>query len=258
MSEFIYIAESPQYPGIVKIGRTSRDVGTRMNELSEADYGLPGSNLDSEWEAVKIIEVEDSIEAEAFLHDHYSSIRVTNKRELFETDDPIGVAYEAESLVEGTIMTTDLIELGNLFDPISIVAIGAAVALTARTFAPDNKNTKKAENFMRDWELRTQKRYKNAKTDTGKFIFGGMNVLFGVNKSIGEAAASLVSGFLDGLGIKKNEQKIPSKHSNQLTHKKSVYCSKGHQAVRRTNKLTNEDFWGCSKFPECRWAKKIK
>ena len=85
-----------------------------------------------------------------------------------------------------------------------------------------------------------------------------MNMLFGVNKSIGEAAASLMSGLLDGLGIKKNEQKISNKYFKQLTHKKSVYCSKGHQAVRRTNKLTNEDFWGCSKFPECRWTKKIK
>ena len=256
MSEFIYIAESPQYPGIVKIGRTSRDVGTRINELSEADYGLPGSNLDSEWEAIKIIEVEDSIEAEAFLHDHYSSIRVTNKRELFETDDPIGVAYEAESLVDGTIMTTDLIELGNLFDPISIVAIGAAVALTARTFAPENKNTKKAENFMRDWELRTQKRYKNAKTDTGKFIFGGMNILFRVNKTIGEAATTFTSGLFNGLGLKNNKHKTFDNKIRQLPLKEFVMCEHGHQAVKRTNKLNGQEFWGCSMFPECRWTKK--
>ena len=34
------------------------------------------------------------------LHDHYSSIRLTDRRELFETDDPVGIAYEAETLVD--------------------------------------------------------------------------------------------------------------------------------------------------------------
>ena len=256
MSEFIYIAESPQYPGVVKIGRTSRDVQTRMNELSDGDYGLPGYDLDSEWEAVKIIEVEDSIQAEAMLHDHYSSIRLTDRRELFETDDPVGIAYEAETLVDGTIMTTDLIELGNLFDPISIVAIGAAITLAARTFAPENKNTKKAENFMRDWELRTQKRYKNAKTDTGKFIFGGMNILFRVNKTIGEAATTFTSGLFNGLGLKNNKHKTFDNKIRQLPLKEFVMCEHGHQAVKRTNKLNGQEFWGCSMFPECRWTKK--
>ena len=257
MSEFIYIAESPQYPGVVKIGRTSRDVSTRMNELSEIDYGLPGTEIDSEWEAVKIIKVEDSVEAEALLHDHYSTIRLTERRELFETDDPVGIAYEAESLVDGTIMTTDLIELGNLFDPISIVAIGAAVVLTARTFAPENKNTKKAENFMRDWELRTQKRYKNAKTDTGKFIFGGMDILFRVNKTIGETASSLLTGFVQGLGLKGHKES-PRDPLKKLIYKESAVCEKGHVAIKRKNKLTGDEFWGCTKFPECRWTKKIK
>ena len=61
MAEYIYIAESPQYPGMVKIGKTDRTVEERMEELSVDDYGIPGENIDSEWEAVKVIEVKETV-----------------------------------------------------------------------------------------------------------------------------------------------------------------------------------------------------
>ena len=206
MAEYIYIAESAEYPGIVKIGRTDRDVLVRMDELSEGNYGLPESNIDSNWEAVKIIEVQDNESAEALLHDHYDNLRVVDSRELFYTDDPLKLAYEAETIVDGTIITADLIELGNLFDPISIVALCAAIILTAKTFAPEDKNTIKAEKFMRDWELRTEHRYKNAKTDIEIFIYGGLNIIFKFNKSLGEGAANIIGGFSEGIGYKKGKK----------------------------------------------------
>ena len=124
MAEFIYIAESPQYPGMVKIGRTDRTVEERLSELSREDYGLPGSNIDSEWEAVKIIEVQDNERAEAVLHDHFSDQRVDSSRELFYTDDPMGLSYEAANIVDGTIITADLVEIGNLLDALSLVELG--------------------------------------------------------------------------------------------------------------------------------------
>jgi len=34
MSEFIYILENPSFDGVVKIGRTARDVAERVKELS--------------------------------------------------------------------------------------------------------------------------------------------------------------------------------------------------------------------------------
>ena len=210
MAEYIYIAESLQYPGIVKIGRTDRDVQVRMDELSKGDYGLPESNIDSDWEAVKIIEVQDNEAAEALLHNHYDHLRVTDSRELFYSEDPLKLAYEAETIVDGTMITTDLIEIGNLFDPLSIVAICAAITLTAKTFAPDNKNTIKAEKFMRSWELRTEQRYKNANTDVKRFIYGGLNLIFRINKSLGEGAADIIEGFSEGLGYKK-VKKLPTK-----------------------------------------------
>ena len=129
MAEYIYIAESPQYPGMVKIGRTDRTVQERMEELSANDYGIPGQSMDSEWEAVKVLEVKDNEHAEAVLHEHFDHLRVTDSRELFYTDDPYGLAYEAADVVDGTIMTADLVEIGNLFDPLSLVALGAGITL---------------------------------------------------------------------------------------------------------------------------------
>ena len=109
---------------MVKIGRTDRTVEERLSELSREDYGLPGSNIDSEWEAVKIIEVQDNERAEAVLHDHFSDQRVDSSRELFYTDDPMGLSYEAANIVDGTIITADLVEIGNLFDALSLVELG--------------------------------------------------------------------------------------------------------------------------------------
>ena len=70
MPESIYIATSPQYEGIVKIGRTDRPVQERMDELSKRDYGLEGEVGDTEWEVANVIIVDDNVAAEAMLHQH--------------------------------------------------------------------------------------------------------------------------------------------------------------------------------------------
>ena len=98
MAEYIYIAESQQYPGMVKIGRTDRTVDVRMEELSDGNYGLPGNEVDAEWEAVKIIKVEDNEHAEAVLHEFYADQRVTDSRELFYTNDIDALGDEAFQL----------------------------------------------------------------------------------------------------------------------------------------------------------------
>ena len=192
MAELIYIAESPQYPGIVKIGRTDREVHIRMEELSNNNYGMPGADIDSQWEAIKVIKVEDNVHSEAILHDYFESQRVIDSRELFYTDDPNELAYEAESIVDGTILTGDLIEIWNLFDPLSVIALSAAIVFTAKTFAPDNKTTKKTERFIKNWEFRTNQRFKNSKTTAGKFVFGGLYKAFIIKKYIGVKTGKLV------------------------------------------------------------------
>ena len=257
MAEYIYIAESSQYPGMVKIGRTDRTVDVRMEELSDGNYGLPGKEVDADWEAVKIIKVEDNEHAEAVLHEFYADSRVTDSRELFYTNDPVGLAYEAETISDGTILTTDLIEIGNLFEPLSLVALGAAFTLAARTFAPENKNTKKAEKFMREWEIRTERRYKNAKNDITRLIFGGLNSAFQFNKSIVNESAGLLSSILEELGFKQKNSNIKQNELQKTNTRELVKCKFGHRAVKRRNRYTGQYFWGCSKFPDCRWTKNI-
>ena len=90
--EYVYIATSKSFPGMVKIGRTSRSVDQRISELSEDDYGTSGFTGDSEWEAVQVIEVQNSVEAEAILHEHFDHLRVEDGRELFYVDDPSDIS----------------------------------------------------------------------------------------------------------------------------------------------------------------------
>ena len=256
MAEYIYVAESPQYPGVVKIGRTDRSVHERMSELSADDYGMPGENIDSEWEAVKIIEVKDNEHAEAVLHEHFDHLRVTDSRELFYTDDPYGLAYEAAEVVDGTIMTADLIEIGNLFDPLSILALGAGITLLARTFAPENSSTKKAEKFMRDWELRTERRYKNADTKLGKYFFGGYKTIFKANKSLVEKTTGFVEGTAVLLGESMNSIGIKNKILKRLVDRKikerDIQLAKNPPTIIRSDDPIYRNGGGASNFPDPR------
>ena len=100
--EYIYFAVSNSHPGMVKIGRTDRPVSERMSELSSEDYGLSGFEGDSKWNAVEVIKVEDNVEAERLLHDHFDSVRVENGREIFYSDDISSMATEGAELVDGS------------------------------------------------------------------------------------------------------------------------------------------------------------
>jgi hypothetical protein len=108
--EYIYFAASNSHPGMVKIGRTDRPVNERMSELSEDDYGLSGYEGDSTWEAVEVIRVEDNVEAESILHDHFDGVRVEDGREIFYSNDIQGMASDGAELVDGT--SVDLLSAG--------------------------------------------------------------------------------------------------------------------------------------------------
>ena len=102
--EHIYVATSPQFEGIVKIGRTDRDVDTRMSELN--GYGLEAFEGETSWSTDEnhILLVDDNNLAESLLHHHFSSQRVSENRELFFATDPQLIVDEALEITGGQVL----------------------------------------------------------------------------------------------------------------------------------------------------------
>ena len=103
--EHIYFATSPQFQGIVKIGRTDRDPCERMGEL--AGYGFEGFEGESTWSVAKehVIIVDDNSSAEAMLHGYFSESRVSDNRELFFTDDIKAMVSIAQERTGGKLLS---------------------------------------------------------------------------------------------------------------------------------------------------------
>lgn len=59
--EYIYFAVSDSHPGMVKIGRTDREISERMSEISYEDYGLSSFEGDSSWQAVERLVESDKL-----------------------------------------------------------------------------------------------------------------------------------------------------------------------------------------------------
>ena len=89
MSEFVYILENSSFPGIIKIGRTEREVVQRVKELSSAT-GVP-----TEFTVFRQYAVENSTIAERQIHERLSEYRVSDNREFFRLS-----AEEAASVLE--------------------------------------------------------------------------------------------------------------------------------------------------------------
>jgi hypothetical protein len=92
MSEFIYILENSSFPGVVKIGRTDREVTQRVKELSSAT-GVP-----TEFTVFKQYAVEDSITVERRIHELLAKYRLSDNREFFKL-----TAEEAAATIEELI-----------------------------------------------------------------------------------------------------------------------------------------------------------
>ncbi len=72
----IYVLSNPAMPGIVKIGKTTRDVELRLNELYQTGTPLP-------FECVYAARVEDESKVERALHLAFDPQRVNPRREFF-------------------------------------------------------------------------------------------------------------------------------------------------------------------------------
>tara|TARA_B110000503_G_scaffold52227_2_gene84009 strand:- start:77 stop:841 length:765 start_codon:yes stop_codon:yes gene_type:complete len=253
--ESIYIAQSKSFPGIVKIGRTDRPVNVRMDELSEGDYGPTNFQGDSEWEAVRIIKVDDNNAAEKMLHEHFSDIRVEDRRELFTTDDIDSLSNEAISVVDGTdiVQTFDTADTlfnsaDSLFDALGAVSLATGLIITASIFS-DHQNVKDAKKWANNWEEKVEHRVITSKTFAGRIVSNVLNWTYWSSKLIGASLPIAVKGFKEGYlqeeGILKEKKE------------ETVLCEYGHKAVKRKNSKNGEYFWGCSEFPKCKWSKNL-
>ncbi|HAD33606.1 MAG TPA: hypothetical protein DCF44_03785, partial [Chitinophagaceae bacterium] len=112
MEGIIYILSNPAMPGIVKIGKTTKeDVKLRMKELYSSGVRLP-------FECVYAAKVRDIDEVERALHTAFSPDRLNPKREFFEIESMQAIAIikllelqNVSPLVEQEANVIDNVEL---------------------------------------------------------------------------------------------------------------------------------------------------
>ncbi len=88
--EFVYVLINRSFPGMVKIGRTERDVEERVRELS-AHTGVP-----TEFTVFKLFRVRNSADVERQVHLRLKEYRVSEGREFFAIEPDIAAAVVEE------------------------------------------------------------------------------------------------------------------------------------------------------------------
>ncbi|MCV9963567.1 GIY-YIG nuclease family protein [Pararhizobium sp. BT-229] len=77
---FVYLLSNPSMPGMVKIGRTTRDPATRAGELTSAS-GVP-----TPFRLEGYVRSPDAVRTEAAVHRIVGGDRVNSRREFFRID----------------------------------------------------------------------------------------------------------------------------------------------------------------------------
>ena len=86
MSEgIVYVLTNPAMPGIVKIGKTSRGMSARLNELYSTGVPLP-------FECAYAARVEDESKVERAFHQAFGPYRVNPRREFFDIEPEQAIA----------------------------------------------------------------------------------------------------------------------------------------------------------------------
>jgi hypothetical protein len=258
--EFVYISTSKSFPGMVKIGRTSRNVDKRMAELSEDDYGTSGFSGDSEWEAVQVIEVEDSVEAEALLHEHFNHLRVENGRELFYVDDPNDISSISLDLVDGKDAFDTFDTLDSLTAGLSILAGITGINELILNYKPNNKTNIDAADYLDKWDKRLIKKSNNSKSILAKSFYKTLNLSHKASRFVGKKGAKVLSSItkntnLDYWAIDREDipnwgytemyyeflrSKNEEMENTKGNYKKVLALAKYEIKVR---KLGDKDFW---------------
>ena len=117
MSEFIYILENESFPGVVKIGRTEREVAERVKELSSAT-GVP-----TEFTVFRKYVVEDSVIAERKIHEQLAEFRVSDNREFFKLSADESASFLEEMLGKNSQRYPDYDREDDLFFAATQIAI---------------------------------------------------------------------------------------------------------------------------------------
>jgi len=81
----VYVLTNPAMPGLVKIGQTTNEITSRMNELNTTGVPLP-------FECLFACEVDDCKVVENALHKAFYPNRVNPRREFFEIDPDQAIA----------------------------------------------------------------------------------------------------------------------------------------------------------------------
>lgn len=85
---YIYILSNPAMPDIYKIGKTTRDVRDRIDDLYTTGVPFP-------FQIIKVYEVDEMTKTEELLHEIFKTDRINQKREFFKLD-PIRVIKALE------------------------------------------------------------------------------------------------------------------------------------------------------------------
>lgn len=93
MKGYVYILTNESMPGLVKIGRTTRSVEARANELHQTGVPTPFKIRDG-------ILSPDCAEMELAAHDEFSKCRVSSDREFFRVDASVVVEFLYQFLEE--------------------------------------------------------------------------------------------------------------------------------------------------------------
>jgi len=114
MEGIIYLLSNPAMPGIIKIGKTTKeDVKVRMKELYASGVPLP-------FECVYAARVTNIDEVEKALHMAFSPDRLNPKREFFEIE--AGQAIAIIRLIESQNVTPLVDREINVMDPVELEA----------------------------------------------------------------------------------------------------------------------------------------
>ena len=81
----VYILTNPAMPGIVKIGKTTREMDARLNELYSTGVPLPFECAYAAW-------VGDETQVERAFHQAFGPYRVNPKREFFNIEPEQAIA----------------------------------------------------------------------------------------------------------------------------------------------------------------------